>query len=207
MVSVKLYVEGAGQTDFERTQCREAFSTFFAAADRLAKKRPRTIPCGGRQAAYKLFVCALKSSGQDELPLLLVDSEGPVSPGHTVWQHLKARDGWDRPEGAGDTDAFLMVQVMETWFVADKEMLKNYFGPDFNEKHLLKWQNLEAVPKLTVYEVLEKATATCKKKSYAKGKISFEMLAKLDPKKVENACPHAKKLFDRLRKPSRMRKR
>ncbi len=205
MVSVKLYVEGAGQTDFERAQCREAFSTFFAAVDGLAGKRPRTKPCGGRQAAYDAFVIALKTSRQGELPLLLVDSEGPVTPGETVWQHLKTRDGWDRPDGAADDDAFFMAQVMETWFLADKEMLRNYFGQDFNEKHIRQWPSLEAVPKLTVYEVLEKTTAACKKKSYTKGTISFEMLKRLNPTKVENACPHAKKLLDRLRNPNRKR--
>ena len=46
--------------------------------------------------------------------------------------------------------------------------------------------------------VLERATANCAK-HYAKGKVSFELLALVDPVLVEAACPHAKALLDRLR--------
>ncbi len=179
MVTVKLYVEGAGQTDLERSQCRQAFSTFFASAG-LTTKRPRTVPCGGRQFAYDNFVTAVKTAKPGDLPLLLVDAEEAVAEGQTVWQHLKSCDNWDKPAGAGDDQAFLMVRVMETWFLADREMLRTYFGPEFGEKHLRAWPSLEDVPKQTVYDVLSRATANCKQKAYAKGKVSFEMLEKVD---------------------------
>jgi hypothetical protein len=35
---------------------------------------------------------------------------------------------------------------------------------------------------------------------YDKGSHSFELLALVDPKKVAGASPHAKRLFDTLRK-------
>ena len=89
---------------------------------------------------------------------------------------------------------------METWFLADREMLRAYFGPEFAEKHLHVWPSLEDVPKQTVYDALERATANCKRKAYAKGKVSFEMLEKIAPGKVENACPHAKAFLERMRK-------
>ena len=57
---------------------------------------------------------------------------------------------------------------------------------------------VEAVPKQTVYETLEKATAECKH-AYRKGDVSFDVLASMDPAKVEAACPHAKELLQRLR--------
>jgi hypothetical protein len=198
MVRAKLYVEGAGQTDLERSQCRRAFAAFFESAG--LTRRPRTVPCGGRGAAYDAFKHAAKAGKQGELPLLLVDSEAAVAPGHTVWQHLKSRDEWDRPSGASEDQAFLMVQVMETWFLADRDMLRRYFGTDLVEKHLRDWPFLESVPKGDVLGALEKATAGCGKKRYAKGKVSFEMLEKLDATKVEGTCPHAKSLVDRLRK-------
>jgi hypothetical protein len=199
MVTVKLYVEGAGQTDLERSQCRQAFSKFFESAG-LAGKLPRTVPCGGRQSAYDAFITALRSAKAGDLPLLLVDAEGAVAMGQTVWQHLKSRDNWDKPAGVGDDQAFLMVQVMETWFLADREMLRAYFGPEFAEKHLHAWPSLEDVPKQTVYDALERATANCKQKAYAKGKVSFEVLEKVDPGKVEIACPHAKAFLERMRR-------
>jgi hypothetical protein len=49
-----------------------------------------------------------------------------------------------------------------------------------------------------VLGALERATAACRK-GYAKGKVSFELLARIDPARVEAACPHARALLDRLR--------
>ena len=67
---------------------------------------------------------AVNNGGPNDLPLLLVDSEGPVAAGQTSWQHLKARDNWDKPRPVSDDQAFLMVEVMETWFIADR----HYYG-------------------------------------------------------------------------------
>jgi hypothetical protein len=198
MVTVKLYVEGAAkQDDLQRTQCRQAFSVFFESAG--ISKRPRTIPCGGRQSAYDAFVTAVKTARQGELPLLPVDAEEEVTTGHTVWQHLKKRDGWDRPAGASDNQAFMMVQVMETWFLADREMLRGYFGAKLIERHLPAQSDLEAVVKASVFAALNQATARCSKQ-YRKGKVSFELLARLDPRKLKAACPHTKDFLERLEK-------
>lgn len=199
-MSVKLYVEGAArQSDFDRSVCREAFSAFFAAAG--LERRPRTVPCGGRKQAYDSFVTAIRNRKPGELPLLLVDSEAPVASGMTVWEHLKARPGdtWDKPDGAEDDQAFLMVQVMESWFIADRAALKEFFKPKFKEGKIPAWPDLEAVPKLSVYEALESATAECGQKKYSKGNLSFQLLSKISPAKVEAASSHAKAFFDRLR--------
>src|SRR5438876_6001956 len=86
---VKVYVEGGAQDSaLDRSLCRQAFSKFFTAAG-LGGKLPRTVPCGGRKAAYDLFVTAVNNSKQNELSLLLVDSETAVQKGQTVWGHLK----------------------------------------------------------------------------------------------------------------------
>ena len=91
-----------------------------------------------------------------------------------------------------------MVQVMETWFLADREALRNYFGAGFRENALKAWPKLEDVPKSTVLEALERATASCRT-PYSKGRVSFEVLARVAPARVEAACPHAKALLDELR--------
>jgi hypothetical protein len=70
-------------------------------------------PCGGRHEAFDSFRIALKNNGA-AVPLLLVDADELVTEGRSVWQHLKARDRWDKPPGAKDDQAFLMVQVMES---------------------------------------------------------------------------------------------
>lgn len=196
MVAGRLYVEGAGPRRAQQSQCRRAFARFFASAG--VQNRPRVEPCGGRQAAFDSFSIAVRAGEPDALPLLLVDAEEPVVGDHTNWQHLKARDGWDAPAGVGNDQAFLMVQVMESWFLADPAALHRYFGPHFSDAPFRAWPVLEAVPKQTVYEVLERATADCKK-AYRKGDVSFEILADLDPVRVEATCPHARQLLERLR--------
>jgi hypothetical protein len=132
---------------------------------------------------------------------LLVDSETVVQRGKTVWEHLKARpgDNWDKPEGAKNDQAFLMVQVMESWFLADREALKAFFGIGYRAQTIPKWPHLEEVPKDRVFSALEQATVACGKRRYAKGNRSFSLLAQISPAKVETASPNAKALFERLR--------
>lgn len=197
MVSARIYVEGGGQGQLLDTLFRQGWNAFFATAG-LSGRMPRVVRGQGREHTFDLFLTAVGSPRLGVLPLLLVDSEDPVQPGHTVWQHLKARDGWDQPSSASDGQAFLMVQVMETWFLADRNLLRTYFGSSLRETHIKKWPSLEEVPKRRIYQALEQATASCTK-SYTKGKISFELLARLDPSSVETASPHTKALLDRLR--------
>lgn len=159
---------------------------------------PRVVRGKTRSHTFDLFSRAVRDPQPGELPLLLVDSEGPVTPGRSVWQHLKARDGWTRPHGSSDDQAFLMVQVTETWFLADQNLLRTYFGHRFRGRHLKKWPSLEDVPKSTVLNVLDQATRDCPK-PYSKGKICFEILGKINPSLVEESCPNAKRLLDRLR--------
>ena len=92
----------------------------------------------------------------------------------------------------------LMVQAMETWFLADHDAMRAFFGPRFMENALRRWPDLEAVPKTTVLDALKRATADCRK-PYSKGKVSFELMAQVDPVRVESACPHAMMLLNRLR--------
>jgi hypothetical protein len=197
VVSAKIYIEGGGQGQLLDTLFRESWHSFFKAA-RLEGRMPRVVRGGGRERTFDLFKTAMKNPRPGELPLLLVDSEAPVEKGHSAWQHLHARDGWERPGGAGDDQAFLMVQLMETWFLADRDLLRQYFGAALREGALRAWPSLESVPKETVLDALERATNSCGM-PYAKGKVSFELLARLNPSSVEQACPSARRLLDRLR--------
>jgi hypothetical protein len=199
VVKVKIYAEGGGEGELLDVLFRRGWSEFFKAAG-LEGRMPRVVRGKGRDRTFDLFLTAVNNSGPNDLPLLLVDSEAPVKPGHTTWQHLKARDNWDRPTGVSEDQAFLMVEVMETWLIADRQMLERYFGADFRSNQIPAWPSLEAVPKKVVLETLDRSTAGCGKKRYAKGKISFELLGRTDPNEVENACPNAKVLLDRLRR-------
>ena len=195
-MTATLYVEGGGDGRSLRGRFREGWHEFLRSAG--VDGRVKVVRGGGRKQTYRRFATAVASAGFGGPALLLVDSEDPVAAGHTVWQHLAARDGWTRPVGVGDDQAFLMVQVMETWFLADPGALRAYFGDGFRAKAIRAWPDLEGVPKETVFEALDDATRSCRQ-SYAKGRVSFELLKRIDPARVEAACPHARALLDRLR--------
>lgn len=209
---VRLYVEGGGDANGLRTACREGFASFLSKAG-LKGHMPRIIACGGRENAYDSFCTALKNG---ERAFLLVDSEAPVATqagdanGQQAdllqwlpWAHLKQRigDEWAQPPGASDTDCHLMVQIMESWFLADSTTLAAFFGDGFDQSKLPGTSTgIEAIAKQTVYTALKAATAHCKTKaSYGKGEHSFKILAAIDPKKVCATSPWAQRLVEVLK--------
>ncbi|MEO6037071.1 MAG: DUF4276 family protein [Saprospiraceae bacterium] len=196
MVSIKIYIEGGGKGKYLEICFQRAWTKFFQSAG-LSGQMPRPVRGKGRKQAYDLFVTALEKREKNVLPLLLVDSEDAITKGHTVWKHLQTRDGLEKPEKAGDKHAYLMVQLMETWLIADPEALHDYFGSRFKSNSIPVWTNLETVSKPDILNALDKATARCEK-CYAKGKISFEVLGKISPEKVAEKCPHAKRFLDFL---------
>lgn len=195
-MTATLYIEGGGEGKTLRARFRKGWRVFFDAAG--VSSRTKIIRGAGRQQTFKRFASAVSGPRSGTIPLLLLDSEGAVAAGHSVWQHLLARDGWRKPKGAGEDQAFLMVQVMETWFLADRDALRRCFGERFRDRAIRRWPILEDVPKSTVLEALESATKECRK-PYAKGRTSFELLGEVDPACVEAACPHAEELLQRLK--------
>ena len=197
MVRVRIFIEGGGSGNVSDRVFKEAWRNLFAAAG-LDGRMPRAVRGEGREQTFDKFKTALHRGSSNEIPLLLVDSEGPVTAGRSAWQHLRNRDNWEQPTGADDDSAYLMVQVMETWFLADRDALRRFFGPSLNENPFGQWPDLEEVPKDTILNVLERATSNCQK-PYGKGKVSFELLGQIDPQRITAACPHAKELLDYLR--------
>lgn len=191
MVTIKIYIEGGGEGKDLDIRFREAWTKFFKAAG-LSGRLPRPIRGKGRTNTYELFRTAIQHGNPEELPLLLVDSEGPVDANHSVWQHLKIRDAWEKPEQASEKHAYLMVQIMETWFLSDLETLGAYFGHKFKPDKIPQWVDLESVSKQKILDVLEKSSTECGQRRYTKGKISFELLAVIRPESVAARCPHAK---------------
>ena len=195
LVSIILFVEGGGSRSIQKKQARRGFRLFLEKAG-LEGRMPRIMPCGSRDNAYRDFKSS--RSVAEAIAVLLVDSEDPVT-AETPWQHLKSRDNWDRPPESTDEQCHLMVQVMESWFLADRETLIDYYGRYFHENPLPRRQNIEKVPKADVLSGLNRATQNTKKGRYDKGRHSFEILATLDPTKVMNASPHARRLVDSLK--------
>ena len=130
--------------------------------------------------------------------MLLVDAERHVTDA-SVWEHLRQRDGWPRPGRAHENHCHLMAQVMESWFLADRRTLKAFYGPKFHEKPLPSNPRIEQIAKADVLNGLARATRNTSKGAYDKGPTSFDILAEIDPSKVERSAPHAKRLLDTLR--------
>lgn len=154
---------------------------------------PRITACGGRKNAYDDFVI----KHQTESALLLVDAEEPVK-GVGSWQHLKNRDGWPRPAGATDDQCHLMAQIMESWFLADRDALEEFYGQGYRGNALPQNPQIEQIAKDRVLDGLKDATRDTSKREYNKGSHSFEILARLDPEKVQDASPHAKRFVEAL---------
>ncbi len=91
-----------------------------------------------------------------------------------------------------------MVEAMETWFHADKEVLRQYYGQGFRPAALRQRTDIENIPKADLFNGLESATRDCLKGNYSKGQHSFEILALLDPAKVKASSPHAERLLTTL---------
>ena len=160
---------------------------------------PTVLPCGGRSRAYKDFLTAHEKAGPDGFPILLVDSEAPVTD-PDPWEHVRRRpgDGWQRPDGASQDQIHLMVQAMEAWFHADKAKVQEYFGQGLRIAALKSRTDIENISKADLYNGMQMATRDCRKGEYSKGQHSFEILALIDPAKVRTASPHAERLLNVL---------
>jgi len=181
-VSSHLYIEGSktgADSKEDQIRCREAFRKLIEKAG-FSKKMPRLSACGGRGTVFKDFKIALTSCRVGDYIAMLIDSEDPPADIEKTWDHLKIRDGWEKPTGAGDEQVLFMTTCMETWIVADKEVLKEHFLRNFQESALPKPYNLESQHRHDVHDKLERATRNCSN-AYAKGKRSFELLGKLNP--------------------------
>ena len=197
MSGVTIYMEGGGDSGSNKAAIRQGMDALLQplkAAARAKALHWRLVPCGGRDKAFRGFRNAV-NRGDDAIILLLVDSEEPVT--KAPCSHLQARDGWDI--GFADEDAIhLMVQVMETWIVADPDALNRYYGQNFDRNVLPRGANLEEVTKGEVARVLDQATEHTTKGRYHKIRHASELLKRIDVEKVKVRCRHCKRLFDKL---------
>ncbi len=202
---MKLYVEGGGDSADLKAACREGFTTFITRAG--IANRPRVVACGSRGNAFESFRTAVRL-GQPAM--LLVDSEEQVAADHArgdadgwqPWRHLTQRNGdhWEKPDGGNEQDCHLMVQCMESWFIADRETLARFFGAGFDVRKLPRSPKIEAVPKQVIYNSLHLATRGCDGKGeYHKGRHSFKLLACIDPGKVTSASDWAGRFVNILK--------
>jgi hypothetical protein len=192
---VRIYVEGGGSKNTSLSaELRLGFQIFFSKA-RVSKK-PRVVACGGREAAYDAYCSAVR---EGKPAMLLIDSEVSVQAqfeegeNHTwrPWEQLKSRknqkgehcDPWDKI--GEDTDCHLMVQVMESWFLADVDEVEMYFGSGFKKNKFPKDdENIERIAKSKIENIFKSSTNETKNGKYDKGRDSFKILGRIDPNKI-----------------------
>lgn len=203
-MSVKIYVEGGGDSKLLQVQCRAGFRKLFERAG-FEGRMPAVVACGGRQSAYDRFRTATSLGSGEAYPMLLVDSEDPVaSPDGRVdapeaWNHLASRDGWSRPPGVRNDQAQLMATCMETWIVADRGALQEAFGSCLRVNALPPVAGLELRSRHDLQDRLEKATRDCgRDKAYRKGRRSFQVLQCLDPEVLKPLLLHFRRLLHSL---------
>jgi hypothetical protein len=122
------------------------------------------------------FRDALKTRS-DAWNVLLLDSEGGQE-----FQHRKRS-----LEGCDQDSVFWMVQIMESWFLADLDALKTLFRGSLTEGN----PNVEEIPKADVRERLNKAANG----EYHKVKHGARLLGLIDPAKVRKAAPNCDRMF------------
>lgn len=197
LVKVRIYVEGGGDSKLQHLQCREGFSKLIDRAG-FAGRMPAIVAGGGRNSAYDMFKTAVATAEPDVMPMLLVDSEEPVTQSGT-WEHLAERDQWRRPNSVTDDQAQLMVTCMETWVVADRAALRRVFGGELQESALLPLLDLETRLRADIQAALEQATRNCgHERAYRKGRRSFQVLRELDPTVLTQHLVYFRRLFDAL---------
>ena len=202
-MSVTVFVEGGGNKATD-SACKQGFRSLLTRAG-FAGRRPKVIPCGSRKDAYDDFKTALRNG--DEYPILLVDSEDPVADANLpdaepggAWRHLaqRADDRWERPSGADDDQAQLMVTTMETWLIADRQAVIAYF-PGMNANALPPDSELESRRKRDVIDDgLQRATQRSSKGRYHKGNHAFDLLGRVDPDELRRRLPHFQRFVDAL---------
>jgi hypothetical protein len=93
-------------------------------------------------------------------------------------------------EGCDSDSIFWMVQIMESWFLADMYALESVFK-DSSEAVVKGNPNVEEIPKADVLKRLNSAANG----KYHKVKHGRRLLELIDPAKVRKAAPNCERLF------------
>lgn len=198
-MDIKLYVEGGGKGSHKRAtiKLQQGFDSFLKElkdAARAKKISFKILPAGNTQSTYDDFIRSVENAPQN-LNLLLVDSDEPVAETQTARAFLQNKyKSWNL-HTVTDEQCHLMAQIMESWFLADVDALKNFYGKDFKESVIPKNKNVETIAKETVESALTAATAKTQKAEYHKIEHGAKLLELVDSNKVRAAAPHCNKLF------------
>ena len=184
---IRIYYEG-------HQLLKQGFSRFFDELRSRAKARRcdfQLISGGSGSSACGDFGRALRTRPH-AWNILLVDSEGPHAGG--LSESLCRNQGWDQ---SYRDSIFWMVEMMESWFHADKDALEGFYGAGFKKNALKANPKVEEIPKADLEKGLKEATKGTRKGDYFENKTSHgaKLLSAISPEKVKKAAPNCRRLF------------
>lgn len=150
MSRVKVFVEG-------NSSLKGALIQFIGKAVPAARGSIRIQLGKNRDETVKEFLRTLVDGPSEDL-LLLVDSD--TADDGTLENKLKQTQTWRNHASAKiRVDGIhWMVQVMESWFVADGGALREYYKKDFRKSALPNRTNVEEISKKDVFSSLKRAS-------------------------------------------------
>jgi hypothetical protein len=180
---VRIYFEGT-------KALRPSLGEFLERAVPAARGKVKLVAGGGRDQTIDDFGREFRDTCPDFL-ILLVDSE--EADDGKLEARLRNKSNWRVPHRLQRRhEVCWMVQCMETWFVADRAALREFYGRRLDEKSLPRNRLVERVPKKDVLRALNKAT----KDQYDKGGHAPKILRLLNPLTVRTVAGHCQRLFD-----------
>ncbi len=184
-MEIRIYFEGTWTL-------KTSFRRFFAELQTAASGADSEIEFVPAKNGTRDYRKALRSH-PNAWNILLKDSEEQMPQNPAA---LCERHGID-PKLVGDV--FWMVELMESWFLADPEALAKYYGKDFLASAIGGTQDVEKIQKAVVLNRLKQASRNTQKGEYHKVKHAPHLLERLDPDRVQKHASHCRKLFDAVR--------
>jgi len=152
-VNKTIYIEGGGDSNELHILCRKGFRKLLENCG-FKDNMPRLVSCGGRESAFNHFQTAHANKSNSDYVAMLIDSENILTDSNEPWNHLKERDGWDKPSGSENDQVLFMTTCMETWIVADRDALANHYGSDLQDNALPPLVDLELRSRQEIMEKL-----------------------------------------------------
>jgi hypothetical protein len=197
VTEIRLYIEGGGSEEATKRPLRAGFHRLFSKINPVSRGRgvtPKPILCGGRDDTFKIFTHALEDH-PDAINILLVDADCPVTTSRLTHVKTHFNRHW---KGLLEGRCHLMVQVMESWFLADPTALRSFYSDGFNANPLRKSKNVESIGKDAVLKAIEAATRNSRKGKYDKIEHASKLLALISPEHVRKSSRHFDFLFKTL---------
>lgn len=200
---IRIYIEGDTSQKGKNTDItlRQGFNYFFRELIDEAKNKNitlRPITYGSKFETFKKFLDG-KREYQNSFVLFLLDSDAPLEENESPKAFLqKQNPNWHLQE-AEENQCHLMVQMMESWFFADKDKLAEFYGQKFNRNTLAKNMNVGKIAKANVENDLANATKQTQKGEYHKTQHGAKLLELINPKKVRKSAPHCERIFVTIR--------